>query len=149
MNKQRIGKFRGFTLIELMIVVVIIGVLAALAYPAYQNYVRESRRSDGQIAVLELAGQMEDFFSKNLRYATSLGAGGWSSTSPGLHYTISLSNPGGTGTFRLTATPASTLQLQDVCDGSTPNCCSSLGTDQTGAKRFTPATGSKCWGEQK
>ena len=37
---------KGFTLIELMIVVAVIGVLAAIAYPSYQDSVRKARRAD-------------------------------------------------------------------------------------------------------
>ena len=56
---------RGFTLIELMVVVVIASILLAIAVPSYMGNIRQSRRTEAKTAVLDLAGREERFFATN------------------------------------------------------------------------------------
>lgn len=50
---------KGFTLIELIIVVAIIGILAAIAYPNYQNYIIRTKRVDMMTTMQDLGKQIE------------------------------------------------------------------------------------------
>ena len=65
---KNMSSARGFTLIEVMIVVAVIGILAALAYPSYQDSVIKTRRSAAQGCLVEMAQFMERFYTTNMRY---------------------------------------------------------------------------------
>ena len=56
---------RGFTLIELMIVVAIIAVLASVAYPSYKEYVARSRRAEARAVLVAAQQWMERFYTEN------------------------------------------------------------------------------------
>jgi len=126
----------GVTLIELMIVVVIIGILAGIAYPSYRSYLKQSRRSDAQIALTQAASKQEKFLAdcnwyarvaNGVRACGTAGATdsilGISNTTPSNHYTLQITAGNITGGcaaftcgFTIKATP--TAGGQQVGDGA-------------------------------
>lgn len=61
---------KGFTLIEVMIVVVIVAILATIAYPSYQQYVIRSNRAAAQAVMMDLANRQQQFLMANRAYAS-------------------------------------------------------------------------------
>jgi len=66
---------KGFTLIELMIVIAIIGILAAIAIPAYQNYVIRAQVAEGATLADGVKAAMADYFANKGTWPTLLGTG--------------------------------------------------------------------------
>lgn len=109
------GGQRGFTLVEIMIVVAIVAILASIALPSYQQYVIRSSRQAAQAELVDLSGLQEKIFLNSNGYSTSVtnayngnAAGGLGATS-GMtkdgRYSLSLNVNG--ASFTLTATPVS------------------------------------------
>jgi len=101
---------RGFTLLELVIVLAIIGILSAIAIPVYDRHLQRAHRSDALVALLDIASRQQQHFSRNLAYTDNVTALGYPSTdnqnttrSPDGHYRITLHT--GTDDWHATATP--------------------------------------------
>ena len=124
----------GFTLVELLIVVAIIGVLMSVVVPGYQKYTLKTKRTDGQIGLMDMADKQERYYSQNNMYASDVaslfGAAG-DQFSPKDLYKLTVTSGDSNG-FVLTATAES--------DQTDDTGCTVMTYNQAGTK--TPAI---CW----
>lgn len=127
---------RGFTLIELMIVVAIIGLLAGIGYPSYTEYVMRGKRSEARSGLLDAGAKLERYYSDNAQYADLATAGIQTSSDNG-HYTISVTLANGNQDFTLRATPAT---FKD-------HICGYVELTHTGARSSQHGTNADCWGK--
>ena len=144
-------KQRGFSLIELMIVIAILALVAGFAYPSYMNYVVDTKRTAATSILLQVADRQQQFFMDNKRFTndlTDLGfannplviaddgrtmanAGDSAST-----YSVALSNVTVT-TYTITAAPLNSQAARDAE-------CGSLTLNQT-LMKGSSGGGSDCW----
>lgn len=144
----RPGRSRGFTLIELMVVVAVIGILAAIAVPSYRNYVVRASRTAAQTELLELASLQEKIFLNSNSYAFSVtdAYNGTSANGNGLgrtngltkdgRYALTLDINAPSQTFVLTATPVA---------GSTQVGDGNLSVSENGRRLWLAPSGSVSW----
>ncbi|GGK01767.1 type 4 fimbrial biogenesis protein PilE [Pseudomonas matsuisoli] len=141
MRTQRMSK--GFTLIEVMIVVVIIGILASIAYPSYQSYVQRGNRTEGMALLSDAAARQERYFAQTRTYVTdsskleSLGLqkrdGAFMSQTQKYQLTVS-----GTDGYTLTATPKGAQANDTKCGNLTLNAAGTRGASGS-------AGAAECW----
>lgn len=145
---------KGFTLIELMVVVAIIGILVAIAYPSYAEYVMRSRRTDAKAALSNAAQAMEKFYTERMTYNNAVlgtNAGNIApTTSLDSHYTIGFdTTPTAAAACAATATTNTTANAYRLC--ATPagsqtrdTSCGTYSLGNTGVRSVT-GSATNCW----
>jgi len=135
---MRYKQSKGFTLIELMIVVAIIGILTSVAMGFFGDNVIRSNRSEGRAELTAIAASLEK--CKSLYGGYNAGGCNVAATiiSDTNYYSIDTTTRAAT-TFTLTATPVAGQPQANDAD------CTSLTLTNTGGKGGTGANPADCW----
>lgn len=120
---------KGFTLVELMIVVVIVGILSAVAIPAYTDYVIRGKIPDATSNLAKKRVQMEQFFQDNRTYLAGTGCTADTTTSQYFDFTCAAA-PGVVAT-------ATAYTIAAIGKGSMAGFAYTI--DQSNAKQTTAA----------
>ncbi len=132
---------RGFTLIELMIVVAVAAILAVLSTAGYQNYLERARRSEARAFLLEAAARMERYRSTQGAYIDEAAKLGYAdgALSPEKYYTLEIDLNAGPQ-YLLTVTP----------NGFVDTDCTSLTYNSRKQKGFAgDGSFEICWGRRQ
>ena len=136
---------KGFTLVELMVVILIVAILATIAIPGYTSQIRKSRRTEARNALLDAAAREERFYATNNSYTiagTDLGYGAALPVNVGSNYYQLNATCTATGTnpctdYALTATAINT-QAKDTS-------CTALTLNSVGVQGATGSAATTCW----
>ncbi|MFT6093106.1 MAG: type IV pilus assembly protein PilE [Pseudohongiellaceae bacterium] len=137
--------FRGFSLIELMIVVAIMGILVTIAMPAYTESVRRSNRAEAKSELVQVASEQERFFSSTNSYSTDATplntpvVAARQRTTTNAWYVIDVAACAG-GTIATCFIATATAQNEQTTDG-----CTTFTLTSIGVRGATGLTGDECW----
>ncbi len=108
-------KQRGFTIVELLIVIVVIGILAALVITTFTGIQQKARNTERQTDVKALHGQIEAYYAQNGRYPSlaNMNSNSWRGTNMKGLDCEAMKDPKGTGSGTCT-TDAAPYQLSDT-----------------------------------
>lgn len=132
---SNLNKSRGFTLIEIMVVVAIVGIIVAIAMPSYQSHILRTRRVAATGCLVELTQFMERYYTSKMTYIGATIPSTSCSTELTNFYTFQFA------TGSLTAS-AYTIEATRAGGQVSDSECGDLTLNQTGAR--TPTTAS-CW----
>ena len=116
---------RGFTLVEVLIVVAVISILTAVAWPSYTRYVMRGKRADAQQLMMDISSREEQYLLDARTYTAAPDATGLNVTRQGWTCTATTcSNPNYDITITVTAGPPpgytvnATAKSTQVADGN-------------------------------
>ena len=124
---------KGFTLIELMIVVAIIGILASIAIPQYSDYVKRGKAAEATSNLATLRIKMEQCFQDSRDYSTCTG---FCTTTAG-NFTYACSPASTATTYTIVASGVPTRGM--------PNFTFSIDQSNNKTSLFDGTTGATCW----
>jgi type IV pilus assembly protein PilE len=112
---------RGFSLLEMLMVVAISAIILTIAVPSYQHYMRRGRRVDGIHSILALRLAEEQYRTQNTQYGTLAQVQSLTGISLSTHYAFTITNISAT-TYVITASAVGS-QANDMENGTS---CDSL-----------------------
>lgn len=126
------SKQKGFTIVELLIVIVVIGILAGLVVTTFTGIQQKARNTERETDIKAIHGQVEAYYAQNGKYPTlaNLNDSSWrSSNMKGLDQEALRDPKAAAGTFTLVAAPAA----NSYSYAATPsNCDNGANGDCTG-----------------
>lgn len=130
---------RGFSLLELLVVMALIAILISLAYPLYTSHLVKGRRNQAEVDLLYLASQLEAFYTlQNTYQGSSLEGLGINPYTDDHSYQLSIQSATDTG-YQIAASPLGQQARADTT-------CGNLTLNEQGEKSVSgSATPEECW----
>ena len=135
-KRNRLTGARGFTLMEVIVVVTMLAILAAIAIPNYSEYIRRGHRSAAQAYLLDLASRQVQFYLDRRVFTNDVAALNLATPAEiASRYNVAIVvTAGPPATFTITATPTGS---------QTGDRCGNLTINEAGARGAAATTG--CW----